>query len=402
MIRTGEVEKTTSFARRRSQDRRGLRAVWFAGSIIFVVPGLFLHGQTTSERVIRAGENIPGIVVEESEVDPDLEPPESIRGVYDENRRAVDRPPRLLKTVPSQYPEELKGSGVVGEVIVSVMVDRMGRASHIRVEQSPDELITDAALDSLARWEFLPALRNSRITNSRVRVNIMVAEEVGESTYFDFAGGRITLEGVTYAGQQEHEVTRLFGLRPVYPFEMLVDAKPGEVLIEFSVGDEGEPYDMLVRESTHKEFSLAARAAMSYWRFSPAMQQGNTVTARMRYRVSFQPDEVPADLLALARRIHAGNTEDFVPQKDLGSAPIVTRSMQPVLAVGVADRTQRHRVTIAVVVTATGEALLPRIESAPDELVGYAAATVVPYWRFSPAYRNKQPVQVNVSLPVSF
>jgi len=354
------------------------------------------------DRVLRAGDLFPGIAVEESDRDPDVEPsgPGSNKG--DENRRSVNRPPRVLKTVPSQYPDRLKGSGVSGEVIASILVDRMGRASHIRVEQSPDDLFTDSALTSLSQWEFLPALKNGRLTNSRLRVSISVSEEMGDTTYFDFSGGRITLEGVSYGGDHEHEVKRLFGLRPVFPFEMLVDAKPGEVLLEFSVDGDGKPYDMKVLEATHKEFSFASQAAMAHWRFSPALQEGKTVPARLRYRVSFQPDEVPEYLLALARRMRDGKSEDFVSAKELDSPPKIVRSLMPYLPEGVKDREGRHRVTLRIVITSDGQVLLPRIESADEPLVGYAAATIISYWKFSPGYRNRQPVQVNVSLPVIF
>ncbi|MGH8019596.1 MAG: TonB family protein [Opitutaceae bacterium] len=358
-----------------------------------------LHGQG---RILRSGDMLPGIVVEESESDPDLDTTDPRERRYNENRRAVNRPPRLLKTVPSQYPEDLKGSGADGEVMVSLMVDRMGHASHIRVEQSPDELFTDAALNSLAQWEFLPALKNGRVSNSRVNVSITVSEEMGDSTYFDFPGGRISLEGITYAGAHEYDVKRIFGLRPVFPFEMLVDAKPGEVLMEFSIENAGTPYDVKILESTHKEFSLAAQAAMAHWRFSPALQEGNAVPARLRYRVSFQPDEYPNETLALARRMQDGLKGDFVPTKELDSPPKIVRSMTPNLPEGVEDRDGPHRVTVGIVVTSEGDVLLPRIEAAPEPLIGYAAATVVSYWKFSPGYRNRQPVQVNVSLPIAF
>ncbi len=370
------------------------------GLLAFVLgAGASLHGQN---RILRSGDMLPGIVVEESETDPDLDRMDRNERRYNENRRAANRPPRLLKTTPSEYPDELKGSGVVGEVMVSLMVDRMGRASHIRVEQSPDDVFTDAALTSLAQWEFLPALKNGRITNSRVNVSIAVSEEMGDSTYFDFPGGRISLMGVTYAGRHEYEVKRIFGLRPVFPFEMLVEAKPGEVVMEFSIDNDGTPYDVSILESTHNEFSLAARAAMAHWRFSPALQEGNVVAARLRYRVSFQPDEVPADLLALARRMRDGVGGDFVPTKELDSAPKIVRSMMPNLPEGVKDRGGTRRVTVGVVITSAGEVLLPRVEAASEPLIGYAAATVVSYWKFSPGYRDRRPVQVNVSLPITF
>ncbi len=354
-----------------------------------------------SSRVIRAGDVLSGLVVEERETDPDLIQFDKAEDA-DENRRAANRPPRLLKTQPTAYPDTLRGSGVVGEVMVSLIVDRLGRASHVRVEQSPDELFSASALDALTGWEFLPALKGGRTTNSRVRVNIVVAEEVGDTTFFDFAGGRISLEGVTYAGAQEHPIRRLFGLRPIFPFELLVDAKPGEVMIEYSVGEDGIPYDVTILEATHPEFALATRAAMGHWRFSPALNNGVAVPARLRYRVSFQPDEVPEDVLALARRLKAGDLTGFTDAKETSRAPRILRSIEPMFAHGEGRKEERDRVYVRAVITENGEVLLPRIEASEDALRGYAAATSLAYWRFSPAQQRGRPVRVDHSTPVIF
>ncbi|RME68365.1 MAG: TonB family protein [Verrucomicrobia bacterium] len=342
----------------------------------------------------------PGaVIVQEDEIDPDIAPNTSIE---EENRRAVNRPARLLTSVPPQYPDEFEGTGVVGEVVISLLVDRMGRASHIKVENSPDQAFTDAALDALARWEFLPAMKAGRLTNSRVRLSMLVSEEMGESSYFDYEGGAISLEGVRYAGETDRPIQRMYGLRAAYPWDQLVAGQPGEVVAEFSVDADGQPYDFEVLESTNRAFSRAAEAALLQWRYSPALKEGRPVIARLRYRVSFQIGDYAPEVLALARALDKGDYSGVTPANALDEQPRVLRAVTPVLPTELERRAGRRKVKINLVITEDGEPLIPRIESAPNPLFGYAALTAINYWRFAPAIKDAQPVRVNVTLPLTF
>lgn len=354
----------------------------------------FEAGQRSGDRdVIGRGEIDP----ETGEVEVPDEQPE-------EQQRALNRRARLVYSVPAQYPEELAGSGVSVEVSLSVVVDRLGRASHIRVEESPDAMFTGAALDALSQWEWLPALRGGRVTNERVPLTIPVSEEHGDLTLYDFVGGRIVLEGIRYGGDLEVDepVRRLFGVRPAYPFQMLVGERSGEVVVQFTVGESGVPEEMEVIEATHSEFGYAAQGALRLWKYSPALKSGRFIPARLQYRISFQPGEIGEGLKVIARGLYAGTLEGLVPANQIDQQPRALRTFNPPQFKEDREVGERHRVKLSLVVTADGEVRLPYIESAPDPLSGYTALAAVGYWRFLPARKDRVPVPVKVTLPMTF
>ena len=313
-----------------------------------------------------------------------------------------NREARLVRVVPPVYPNAMAGTGLSAEVMLSVMVDRQGRASHVRVEDSSDPLFTDAAMDAINQWEFLPRVREGRISNARMRLTVLVAEEVGDRAVHDYAGGRIALESIKYDGPTDSPVRRFFGLRPVYPFELLLSRKAGEVLVECVVGEDGLPHDIKVVEATHREFAYSVQGALVHWRFSPAIKDGQPVNARLRYRMSFQPAELDESLLKLATDLRNGHAPGIEFPRTLSQQPRVARSINPSSYDGSNGAPRRRRVTVEIVVTELGEVRLPRVVSAPDPLSGYMALAAVAYWRFEPGRKNEQPVAVDVSLPITF
>lgn len=313
-----------------------------------------------------------------------------------------NREASLIHFVPPVYPKEMAGTGLTAEVMVSLMVDRQGKASHIRVEDSSDPLFENAALDAINQWEFMPRIREGRISNSRMRFTVLVSEEIGDRAVHDYPGGRIALESVTYDIAPDTPLRREFGLRPVYPFELLVGRKAGEVVIEFVVGADGLPRDMKVIEATHREFAYACQGALVHWKYSAAEKDHRAVRARLRYRMSFQPGELDEPLLALAAELHAGRTGGLETTRTINQQPRVSRSINPSSYDGTRGAPRRRRVTVEIVVNEAGEVRLPRIASAPDRLSGYIALAAVSYWRFDPARKNEQPVAVNVAMPVTF
>jgi TonB family protein len=331
-----------------------------------------------------------------------VEPPPRSNDPNAENYRPMNREPRLISGAPPEYPKDFAGSGITAEIMVSMMVDRVGHVSHVRIEDSPDEEFTDAALDALSQWEFLPAIKRGKTTNTPMRLTMLVREEIGDSAYFDYVGGRIALEGTRYASEYEHPVRRLFGLRPAYPFDLLADGKRGEVVVEFTVDDDGIPHDTKIIESTHRDFTLASEGALAHWRFSPAMQKGRTVPVRMRYRISFQPDEFPEALRQMAKSIKAGTNEGLVAPRLLDRQPKALRSLEPQLPTDVNGMKTRHRAVVNIVVNENGDVVLPRVQSASDALSGYIALAAVSYWKFQPGMKNKTPVAVDWTFPISF
>lgn len=321
----------------------------------------------------------------------------------EEPRPPLNRDPILIKNVPTEYPEEFVGSGLNAEVVVTMLVDRMGRASHIRVEGSPDPAFTDAALEALGQFVFLPAIKNGRITNAPLQMTLQVREDLGDRAYVDYEGGRIELLATNNTVKVDTPIKRLFGPRPAYPIEMLAADKSGEVVVEFVVGDDGRPRDVRVVESTFTEFAHAVRGSISLWKYSPALVGARPVPTGLRYRISFEAGEVPEATRVLAKQFLAGDNSGVVVAKELDTPPRVRSQIQPVPPVAGPDERKRvHRADVVFMVDAKGVVRLPRYLKASDPVAGYAALAAVNYWTFDPALRRKEPVPVLVTLPFRF
>lgn len=336
-------------------------------------------------------------------LDPLEAPPVSATTEADAVKPPVNRQPILIKSVPPEYPREFVGSGMNAEVVVSLLVDRMGRASHIRVEGSPDPAFTEAALAALGQFEFLPAIRGGRITHAEVQLTLELREELGDRALVDYEGGRIELLATSNAVRIDTPIRRLFAPRPAYPIEALVAGKSGEVIIEFVVGEDGVPREPRIVETTYIAFAQAVEGAIGLWRYSPALSGARPVPTGLRYRVSFEADEFSEATRGMAERFLAGDTRDVVSSKAIDRQPRPRSRISPVVPPSRAGETvSAHRAEVVFMVDTKGAVRLPRVLKASDPVAGYAALAAVGYWTFDPALRKKQPVPVLVTMPFSF
>jgi protein TonB len=74
---------------------------------------------------------------------------------------------------------------------------------------------------------------------------------------------------------------------PVYPNEVKVEGKGGEVLIEFIVDETGRVLDAHVVKSSDPRFESATLRAVAKWRFEPGKSNGRPVRFRMVAPVVF-------------------------------------------------------------------------------------------------------------------
>jgi len=375
---------------RRGRCRRQSLALWLV--LLFATTCLIsgVHGREAAST---------------ADVVPEDPPPARRAADSAENKPPLNRNPILIKYVPAEYPKEFVGSGMNADVVVTLLVDRMGRASHIRVEGSPDPAFTDAALEALGQFEFLPAIKNGRITNANMQMTLQVREDLGDRALVDFEGGKIELLVVTTQPEADTRIRRIFGPRPAYPIEMVAAGKSGEVVVEFLVGADGIPRNLKIVESTFREFAHAVEGAIALWRYSPALRGAMPVTAGLRYRISFQAAELPEATQAMARRLLAGDSSDIVPAKQLSGQPRVRSRIEPMAPAAGSDDERAGRVRRAEVVfmvDAKGVVRLPRVLKASDPISGYIALAAVNYWTFEPALRGKEPVPVLVTMPFRF
>lgn len=95
---------------------------------------------------------------------------------------------------------------------------------------------------------------------------------------------------MSYTGLDRPPQTRS-RISPVYPYEAKNDGRPGEVLVEFVVDENGRVLNPHVIRSSDSVFEGPTLRAVSKWRFEPGRKQGRPVRFRMALPVQFSVND---------------------------------------------------------------------------------------------------------------
>lgn len=74
---------------------------------------------------------------------------------------------------------------------------------------------------------------------------------------------------------------------PLYPFELKKKGIKGEAVIKFIVDTDGATRNIEISEASHPAFGKAAADAISLWRFTPGIKDGQRVNTRLQIPMSF-------------------------------------------------------------------------------------------------------------------
>jgi len=70
--------------------------------------------------------------------------------------------PEVIEKVNPRYPEEARKEKIMGEVVVETVINEKGIVDETEVISSPDELLSEAAVEAIRQWTFEPALCDGR------------------------------------------------------------------------------------------------------------------------------------------------------------------------------------------------------------------------------------------------
>ena len=169
--------------------------------------------------------------------------------------------PKKTKHVAPIYPEEAQGAGLQGNVKIDIVIGPDGKVQDARVVSPPQRLLDQAALDAAKQWEYEPTI----IDNVRVPVTIssivrfvLTSPDRREPSRLVRVGGDIKAP------------TRTRYVPPVYP-PLAVSARvEGEVIIEITIGADGEVKDARVLRSI-PQLDQAAIDAVRQWEYTPTV-----------------------------------------------------------------------------------------------------------------------------------
>ena len=188
----------------------------------------------------------------------------------------------------------------------------------------------------------------------------------------------------------------------VYPYEMLIQGKPGWADASFVIGYAGQPLFTTPDGSSDPAFARAAVAMIEANRFTPVKKARRMTMAKSVQRFTFGGD---ASLSPGTRRVIAELRKErpaICSVTELDERPKVLRQDAPVYPRAMKDDGLTGQAEIEFVVTVDGEVVCPRIVSASQEDFGWAAATAVAQWRFQAPIKNGQKVDARMIVPVLF
>ena len=81
-------------------------------------------------------------------------------------------PPVPVRTVPPDYPAEMRRAGTSGVVTVSILIDEKGNVQEPLVVKSSPEAFSQPAIEALAKWKFKPAKQAGEAIAMRVNIPI--------------------------------------------------------------------------------------------------------------------------------------------------------------------------------------------------------------------------------------
>jgi TonB family protein len=81
-------------------------------------------------------------------------------------------PPRVLKETPPLYTKSAFDRGIEGRVVLKVIIRKDGSIGPVRVDQSLDKELDEAASEAIRLWQFNPATVNGEPINALANIEV--------------------------------------------------------------------------------------------------------------------------------------------------------------------------------------------------------------------------------------
>ena len=83
----------------------------------------------------------------------------------------VKEPVEVSRVDPT-YPEEARKNRVQGRVLVEAVIDQKGNVTKAEAVESPDPMLTEAALEAVRKWTYKPATKKGKSVKVRLTVTV--------------------------------------------------------------------------------------------------------------------------------------------------------------------------------------------------------------------------------------
>ena len=305
--------------------------------------------------------------------------------------------PAKFKVAPDpEYPAELEEQKLPGEVQIEFTVDADGKPLAPRVLWASHAAFVERALRALEQTQFEPA-RQGPLAKATVMQYPVEFESLGAKRPVILEANHLAVVDGTSPGA----LPLPFALvEPVYPREHLLAGEEGSAVAEFTVDPKGRATEVNLVSASAPEYGAALLAAVQAWGFKPAGTDGARVPTRLRVDYKFAPP-TSGDLMRLIADLRPGGEGISGPAGLDRKLKPLWRGF-PVYPAALRAEQLKGAAEIEFIIDRDGRVRLPRVKSATREEFGWAAATAISQWVFERPMRQGEPVDVTVSIPVSF
>ena len=169
--------------------------------------------------------------------------------------------------------------------MVDFIVGIDGSTMRIRVLDSPDDRLSQAAAVAVSKWLFAPGMKKGAPVYTHLKVPIN----------FDLNGSPAGHAKDLATVKPDHPPVVFFAAAPKYPPEFVAKQVEGEVLVKFIVCPDGTTTEVTAARSSDKRLEAFAVQAVQLWRFKPGTKAGSPVYCSMEVPVEFKAAKPKGD-----------------------------------------------------------------------------------------------------------
>lgn len=325
--------------------------------------------------------------------------------------KGFDEMAKNVKLIKPAYPKALSKYGNVGTVKTSFVIRKDGTVKDIQVLSSAHPLLEAAAVSAILKSLWEPAKLRGKPVEVRAVQPLSFSLENPPGSLLAFEGvlpfkiPAKPSEKLQPAFQYDQPPVVKVAGASVYPYELLKQRVKGKATIFFMIDPDGRVRQTEVVSATHADFGAATQAMMQSWKFEPAMRQGQPIYSVFKMEHVFDEDErdswIDDDALRLLRASEK-NPSLLVKLSDLDALPVPLYKPMPAYPFNLKKENKSGLAIIEFVLDEKGAVHFPRIVEADQAEFGWAAATAVVRWRFTPPLQKGKPVQARLRLPMRF
>lgn len=183
----------------------------------------------------------------------------------------TDSIPQVEKVV---NPTGLSRQHLGATVQLSFTVDERGQPQDVAVVSPADRKLTTSVVDAVSQWRFSPAMQDGLPVAKRVTMPLQIAD------------GR-TIANANRSNELNVSA-RPLAQKIVNPAGLSRQHLGVTVQLSFTVDENGRPQDVEVVGQSDRQLTESVVAAVTQWRFTPAMQDGAPVSMRVTMPLQIQ------------------------------------------------------------------------------------------------------------------